>query len=388
MSILSPEYEVIRRETRRFADKAVAPIAQDLYNEQAEIPMDIIRQMADLGYFAMAIPEQYGGLGMDNLSVAIVTEELSKAWLSVGSVMTRMLIAGGLILNGGTEEQKERWLPGIAAGEILPAAAFTEPNVGSDTAAMQLRAVKKDANTYVLNGQKTWITFANRAHLMTVLARTDPDAKKRHKGLSMIVVEKEPGNEFMPPQLTGERIPTIGYHGMKSFSLSFSDFEAPVANLIGGVEGKGFYQLMGVYEVARVQTAARAVGVAQAALEAAIRYSKEREQFGKKISEFQVIEHKLAYMATKVEAGRQLTYYAARMKDQGKRSDLEAGMAKLFCADMVEYVTSEAMQIHGGYGYAIEYPISRFWRDGRVFRIFEGTSEIQASVIAKRLLES
>jgi len=303
-------------------------------------------------------------------------------------VMTRMLIAGGLILNGGTEEQKERWLPGIAAGEILPAAAFTEPNVGSDTAAMQLRAVKKDANTYVLNGQKTWITFANRAHLMTVLARTDPDAKKRHKGLSMIAVEKEPGNEFVPPQLTGERIPTIGYHGMKSFSLSFSDFEAPVANLIGGVEGKGFYQLMGVYEVARVQTAARAVGVAQAALEAAIRYSKEREQFGKKISEFQVIEHKLAYMATKVEAGRQLTYYAARMKDQGKRSDLEAGMAKLFCADMVEYVTSEAMQIHGGYGYAIEYPISRFWRDGRVFRIFEGTSEIQASVIAKRLLES
>ena len=388
MSILSPEYEVLRRETRRFADKAVAPIAQDLYNEQAEIPMDIIRQMADLGYFAMAIPEQYGGLGMDNLSVAIVTEELSKAWLSVGSVMTRMLIAGGLILNGGTEEQKERWLPGIAAGEILPAAAFTEPNVGSDTAAMQLRAVKKDAGTYVLNGQKTWITFANRAHLMTVLARTDPDAKKRHKGLSMIVVEKEPGNEFMPPYLTGERIPTIGYHGMKSFSLSFSDFEAPVANLIGGVEGKGFYQLMGVYEVARVQTAARAVGVAQAALEAAIRYSKEREQFGKKISEFQVIEHKLAYMATKVEAGRQLTYYAARMKDQGKRSDLEAGMAKLFCADMVEYVTSEAMQIHGGYGYAIEYPISRFWRDGRVFRIFEGTSEIQASVIAKRLLES
>ncbi len=388
MSILTAEHEVLRRETRRFAEKTVAPIAQDLYNEQAEIPMDIIRQMADLGYFAMAIPEQYGGLGMDNLSVAIVTEELSKAWLSVGSVMTRMLIAGGLILSGGTEEQKERWLPGIAAGEILPAAAFTEPNVGSDTAAMQLRAAKNDAGNYVLNGQKTWITFANRAHLMTVLARTDPDAKKRHKGLSMLVVEKKPGNEFVPPHLTGERIPTIGYHGMKSFSLSFSDFEVPAGNLIGGVEGRGFYQLMGVYEVARIQTAARAVGVAQAALEAAIRYSKEREQFGRKISEFQVIEHKLAYMATKLEAGRQLTYYAARMKDQGKRCDHEAGMAKLYCADMVEYVTSEALQIHGGYGYALEYPVSRFWRDGRVFRVFEGTSEIQASVIAKRLLES
>lgn len=387
MSILPAEYETLRRETRRFAEKVVAPIAQELYNREAEIPMDIIKQMADLGYFAMAIPEQYGGLGMDNLSVVIVTEELSRAWLSVGSVMTRTLIAGGLLLTGGTEEQKQRWLPGIAAGELLPAAAFTEPNAGSDTAGMQLRAVKKDDHTYVLNGQKTWITFANRAHIMTVLARTDPDVSKRHKGLSMFMVEKEPGDGFMPPHLLGERIPTIGYHGMKSFSLSFNDFAVPAENLIGGREGQGFYQLMAVYEVARIQTAARAVGVAQAALEAAIRYAQERYQFGKPISEFQAIQHKLAYMATKVEAGRQLTYYAARMKDQGKRCDLEAGMAKLFCADMVEYVTSEAMQIHGGYGYALEYPVSRYWRDGRVFRIFEGTSEIQASVIAKRLLE-
>jgi (2S)-methylsuccinyl-CoA dehydrogenase len=387
MSILPPEYETLRRETRRFAEKVVAPIAQELYNREAEIPMDIIKQMADLGYFAMAIPEPYGGLGMDNLSVVIVTEELSRVWLSVGSVMTRTLIAGGLLLTGGTEAQKQRWLPGIAAGELLPAAAFTEPNAGSDTAGMQLRAVKKDDHTYVLNGQKTWITFANRAHLMTVLARTDPDMSKRHKGLSMFMVEKEPGDGFMPPHLLGERIPTIGYHGMKSFSLSFNDFEVPAANLIGGQEGQGFYQLMAVYEVARIQTAARAVGVAQAALEAAIRYAQERYQFGKPISEFQAIQHKLAYMATKVEAGRQLTYYAARMKDQGKRCDLEAGMAKLFCADMVEYVTSEAMQIHGGYGYALEYPVSRYWRDGRIFRIFEGTSEIQASVIARRLLE-
>ncbi len=387
MSILPPEYETLRRETRRFAEKVVAPIAQELYNREAEIPMEIIKQMADLGYFAMAIPEPYGGLGMDNLSVVIVTEELSRVWLSVGSVMTRTLIAGGLLLTGGTEAQKQRWLPGIAAGELLPAAAFTEPNAGSDTAGMQLRAVKKDDHTYVLNGQKTWITFANRAHLMTVLARTDPDMSKRHKGLSMFMVEKEPGDDFMPPYLLGERIPTIGYHGMKSFSLSFNDFEVPAANLIGGQEGQGFYQLMAVYEVARIQTAARAVGVAQAALEAAIRYAQERYQFGKPISEFQAIQHKLAYMATKVEAGRQLTYYAARMKDQGKRCDLEAGMAKLFCADMVEYVTSEAMQIHGGYGYALEYPVSRYWRDGRIFRIFEGTSEIQASVIARRLLE-
>ena len=387
MSMMTDEHEILRRETRRFAEEVVAPIAQDLYNEGAEIPLDVIRQMAELGYFAMAIPEAYGGLGMDNLSVAIVTEELSKAWLSVGSVMTRMLIAGGLLLNGGTEEQKQRWLPGIAMGEILPAAAFTEPNHGSDTAGMRLRAIRKDGDTYVLNGQKTWITFANRAHLMTVLARTDPDLSKRHKGLSMFVLEKEPGDGFVPPYLMGERIPTIGYHGMKSFSLSFTDFEVPAANLIGLQEGKGFYQLMATYEVARIQTAARAVGVAQAALESAIRYSQEREQFGKAISEFQAIQHKLAYMAAKVEAGRQLTYYAANMKDQGKRCDLEAGMAKLYCADMVEQVTSDAMQVHGGYGYALEYPVSRYWRDGRVFRIFEGTSEIQASVIARRLLE-
>jgi (2S)-methylsuccinyl-CoA dehydrogenase len=333
----------------------------------------------------MAIPEQYEGLGMDTLTITLVTEELSRVWLSVGSVMTRMLIAGGLILNGGTEEQKERWLPGIASGDVLPAAAFTEPNAGSDTAGMQLRAVRQ-GDKYILNGPKTWITFANRANLMTVLARTDPDASKRHKGLSMIAVEKKPGNEFMPPHLTGAPIPTIGYYGMKSFSLNFEDFEVPAENVIGGVEGRGFYQLMGVYETARIQTAARAVGVAQGAFEAALQYAQERQQFGRPIAEFQVIQHKLAHMATDIEAGRQLTYYAAQKKDSGQRSDLEAGMAKLFCADMVEKVTSEALQIFGGYGYAMEYPAHRFWRDGRIFKIFEGTSEIQAEVVAKRLI--
>jgi alkylation response protein AidB-like acyl-CoA dehydrogenase len=385
MTVLSGEYETVRREARRFAEKEVAPIVNDLYNEGQEIPMEIIRKMADLGYFAMAIPEEYEGLGMDTLTITLVTEELSRVWLSVGSVMTRMLIAGGLILNGGTEEQKQRWLPGIASGDVLPAAAFTEPNAGSDTAGMQLRAVRQGDN-YVLNGPKTWITFANRANLMTVLARTDPDVSKRHKGLSMIVVEKKPGNDFMPPHLTGAPIPTIGYYGMKSFSLNFEDFEVPAENLIGGMEGRGFYQLMGVYETARIQTAARAVGVAQGAFEAALQYAQERQQFGRPIAEFQVIQHKLAHMATDIEAGRQLTYYAAQKKDSGQRSDLEAGMAKLFCADMVEKVTSEALQIFGGYGYAMEYPAHRFWRDGRIFKIFEGTSEIQAEVVAKRLI--
>jgi (2S)-methylsuccinyl-CoA dehydrogenase len=385
MTVLSGEYETVRREARKFAEKEVAPIAHDLYNEGHEIPMEIIKKMANLGYFAMAIPEQYEGLGMDTLTITLVTEELSRVWLSVGSVMTRMLIAGGLLLNGGTEEQKQRWLPGIASGDVLPAAAFTEPNAGSDTAGMQLRAVKQ-GDSYILNGPKTWITFANRANLMTVLARTDPDVSKRHKGLSMIAVEKKPGNDFMPPHLTGAPIPTIGYYGMKSFSLNFEDFEVPAANVIGGVEGRGFYQLMGVYETARIQTAARAVGVAQGAFEAALQYAQERQQFGRPIAEFQVIQHKLAHMATDIEAGRQLTYYAAQKKDSGQRSDLEAGMAKLFCADMVEKVTSEALQIFGGYGYAMEYPAHRFWRDGRIFKIFEGTSEIQAEVVAKRLI--
>ena len=388
MTVITGEYETIRREARRFAEREVAPVAHDLYNEGAEIPMEIIRKMAGLGYFAMAIPEDYGGLGMDTLSITVVTEELSRVWLSVGSVMTRTLIAGGLLLAGGTEAQKQRWLPGIASGDLLPAAAFTEPNAGSDTAGMQLRAVRQNDGTYLLNGAKTWITFANRAHLMTVLARTDPDASKRHKGLSMFVVEKEPGNDFMPPHLTGAHIPTIGYYGMKSYSLSFEDFPVPAENLIGGVEGRGFYQLMGVYETARIQTAARAVGVAQAAFDAALQYSQEREQFGRPISEFQVISHKLAHMATDIEAGRQLTYYAAQMKDSGQRCDLEAGMAKLYCADMVEKVTSQALQVFGGYGYATEYPAHRFWRDGRIFKIFEGTSEIQAEVIAKRLIPS
>lgn len=388
MSILSAEYEMIRQQTRAFAEEKVAPIAHELYNRGAEIPPEIIQQMAELGHFAITFPEQYGGLGMDMLAVTVVTEELSRAWLSVGSVMTRTLIAGGLILAHGTEEQKERWLPGLASGELMAAAAFTEPDYGSDTAGMQMRAVKQPNGNYLLNGTKTWCTFANRAHIMTILARTDPDPSLRHKGLSMFVLEKEPGDEFIPPYLTGQPIPSIGYHGMRSFSLNFDNLEVPARNLVGEVEGRGFYQLMAVYEVARIQTAARAVGVAQAALDAALQYAQERKQFGRPIGEFQAIRHKLAYMATQVEAGRQLAYYAATMKDQGKRCDLEAGMAKLFCADMVEHVTSEAMQIFGGYGYALEYPVQRYWRDGRLFRIFEGTSEIQAEVIARRLLSA
>jgi alkylation response protein AidB-like acyl-CoA dehydrogenase len=385
---LTDEHEEIRRATREFVERSVVPIADELDNAEKEIPMPLIRQMAELGYFGLIFPAEVGGQGLDTLAMAIVTEELSRGWLSVGSVMTRMLITGTLIQANGTEEQKQRYLPRICSGELLTAAAFTEPDVGSDTAAMKLRATKTaDGKGYELHGEKTWCTFANRAHVLTVLARTNPDQALRHKGLSLLLVEKEPGDDFSPPQLSGGPIPTIGYKGMKSYSLGFDGYRVAKENLLGGEEGRGFYQLMATYEYARIQTAARAVGTAQAALEAAIKYAKERTQFGKPIGDHQVIRHKLAHCATEVEAARQLTYFACGVKDSGKRADLEAGMAKAFAAEMAERVTSECLQVFGGYGYSREYPAQRFWRDARVFRIFEGTSEIQYEVIGKRLME-
>lgn len=384
--MLTAEHEAIRKAVRDFAEKQVAPIADRHDRENLEIPTHILKGMAELGYFGLTIPEEYGGLGLDYASMAVVAEELSRAWLSVGSVMTRNLITGTLLLAHGTEEQKRRFLPGIASGDLLTAAAFTEPDAGSDTAAISTRAVRQE-DEYLVTGAKTWCTFANRAHILTTLARTDPDPKKRHRGLSILLAQKEPGDGFDPPAIAGEPIATIGYHGMKSFSLSFDGFRVPARNLIGETENRGFYQLMATYESARVQTAARAVGVAQAAYEAALAYAKQRVQFGQAISNFQAIRHKLADMATEIEAARQLTYYACAMKDSGRRCDLEAGMAKVYAAEMAERVTSEAMQIHGGYGYSLEYPVQRYWRDARVFRIFEGTSEIQREVIAKRILE-
>jgi alkylation response protein AidB-like acyl-CoA dehydrogenase len=385
---LTEEHLEIRRTVREFVEREVNPIADELDNAEKEIPMPVIRKMAELGYFGLIFPPEYGGLGLDTTAMAIVTEELSRGWLSVGSVMTRMLITGSLIYANGTEEQKRRFLPRICSGELLTAAAFTEPDVGSDTASMKLRATATaDGRGYELFGEKTWCTFANRAHVLTVLARTNPSATPKHKGLSILLVEKEPGDDFAPPKLMGGAIPTIGYKGMKSYSLGFDGYFCPKENLLGGGEGGGFYQLMATYEYARIQTAARAVGVAQAALDAAIKYARERVQFGKPIAEHQVIRHKIAHMATELEAARQLCYYAASCKDEGRRCDLEAGYAKAFGAEMAERVTSEALQVHGGYGYSREYSAQRYWRDARVFRIFEGTSEIQYEVIAKRLLK-
>lgn len=384
--MLSELHEELRRSVRDFVAKEVLPIADVLDREEKDIPDEIIKKMAELGYFGLVFPAESGGVGLDHLALAVVSEELSRGWLSVGSVLTRNLITGILIQAHGTEEQKRRYLPGIASGELLTAAAFTEPDAGSDTAAIRTRA-RRDGDRYLITGAKTWCTFANRAQILTVLARTDPDSAKRHRGLSLFLIEKESGDEFDPPRIAGEPIPTVGYHGMHCFTLGFQDCAVPVENLIGGTENKGFYQLMVAYESARIQTAARAVGVAQGAFDLALKYSQERQQFGQPICNFQAIRHKLADMVTEIQAARQLTHYAAAMKDTGRRCDLEAGMAKLFAADMVERVASEALQVHGGYGYSKEYSIQRYWRDARLFRVFEGTSEIQREVIGKRLVE-
>ncbi|WP_333646669.1 acyl-CoA dehydrogenase family protein [Candidatus Binatus sp.] len=386
MSLVTPEHELIRRSVREFVEAEIKPIANDLDRQNQEIPEHILKQMAELGYFGVIFPAEDGGMGLDYISMAIVTEELSRGWLSVGSVMTRNIITGTLISANGTPEQKKKFLPPIARGEILTAAAFTEPDSGSDTASFKTRAVKQ-GDGYLINGAKMWCTFANRAHMLTVMTRTDPDISKRHKGLSLILFEKQPGDGFMPPNLTGSPIPTIGYHGMRSYALNFDDAYAPAANLIGGREGQGFYQLMASYEAARIQTAARGVGVAQAAFECAVKYAKDRKQFGQPIGDFQVIRHKLAHMAVEIEAARQLCYFAAGEKDTGKRCDYEAGLAKAFAAEMAERVTREAMQVHGGYGYSMEFEAQRFWRDARVLSIFEGTSEIQYEVIGRRIME-
>ncbi|MEE2975515.1 MAG: acyl-CoA dehydrogenase family protein [Thermodesulfobacteriota bacterium] len=385
MPLITKDHEEFRSAVRRFTEEEIEPIASELDAKNAEIPTEIIQKMAEQGYFGIVFPEEYDGLELDNITMSIVAEELSRGWLSVGSVMTRGVIMGTLLMAHGTEEQKKKYLPGLATGQILPAAAFTEPDSGSDSASMRLKATKTDGG-YLLNGAKAWCTFANRSNCLIVLARTDPDASKRHKGLSIFFVDKEPGEKIDHPNIKGEPIPTVGYHGMRSFNLAFEDVFVPDENLLSGEENKGFYQLMVSYESARLQTAARAVGVSQAAFDFALQYSKEREQFGKPICEHQAIRMKLSEMAVELEAARQLVYYAASMKDSGKRCDLEAGMAKVKAAKAVEFITREAMQILGGYGYSKEFPVERYWRDGRVISIFEGTSEIQHEVIAKSIL--
>ena len=385
---LDETYEEIRNEMRRFSEAEVVPHAQEWHLKDDYIPMELIGQMAELGVFSLTLPEEYGGLGLGKEAMCVVSEELSRGYIGVGSLGTRSEIAEELIHNGGTDAQKEEWLPKIASGEILPTAVFTEPNTGSDLASLSTRAVK-DGDVYKITGQKTWITHAARADLMTVLARTDPN-EKGYRGLSMFLAPKPRGtddNPFPADNITGGEIEVLGYRGMKEFDVSFDGFEVPAANLLGGVEGQGFKQLMQTFEAARIQTAARAIGVAQSALDLGLRYGMERIQFGKPIIEFPRVSDKLAMMAAEILLARQLTYYSARQKDAGLRCDLEAGMAKLLAARVAWAAADNALQIHGGNGFALEYPISRVLCDARILSIFEGAAEIQAHVIARRLLE-
>ena len=385
---LDEDMEAIRSEMRRFGKAEVVDQAHEWHLKNDYIPMEIVAKMAELGVFGLTIPEEYGGMGMPKAAMCVVSEELSRAYIGVGSLGTRSEIAAELILCGGTEEQKQRFLPGIASGDILPTAVFTEPNTGSDLASLRTKAVK-DGDVWKISGNKTWITHPVRADIMTVLVRTKPE-EKGHRGLSMLIAEKPRGTDEEPfpvQGLTGGEIEVLGYRGMKEYELSFENFEVPGGNLLGEVEGKGFAQLMQTFESARIQTAARAIGVAQSALDIGLRYAEERVQFGKALVEFPRVADKLAMMAVEINIARQLTYFSAREKDEGKRCDLEAGMAKLLGARVAWAAADNALQIHGGNGFALEYKISRVLCDARILSIFEGAAEIQAQVIARRLLE-
>jgi (2S)-methylsuccinyl-CoA dehydrogenase len=379
----------IRDEMRKFADSEVMPHAQSWHRTNSYIPLDVLNQMCELGVFGLTISEEHGGLGLGKESMCVVSEELSRGYIGVGSLGTRSEIAAELILGGGTDAQKSRWLPKIASGEVLPTAVFTEPNTGSDLASLKTRAVRH-GDVYKVYGNKTWITHPVRADLMTLLVRTNPN-EPGHRGLSMLLAEKPRGsdeNPFPATGMSGTEIEVLGYRGMKEYEIAFDGFEVKAENLLGGVEGLGFRQLMQTFESARIQTAARAIGVAQAAMEQALGYAQQRQQFGEPIINFPRVSDKLAMMAVEIMIARQLTYYAARQKDSGKRCDLEAGMAKLLAARIAWANADNAVQIHGGNGFALEFPISRILCDARILNIFEGAAEIQAQVIARRLLSA
>ena len=380
---------MIIQEFKKFVEEDVVPHAHEWHLKDELIPMEVINKMSELGIFGLTIPEEYGGLGMSKLSMCVVTEELARGYIGIGSLGTRTDISSELLLIGGTEEQKKKWLPKIASGEILPTAVFTEPNTGSDLASLKTRAVK-DGDDYSITGNKTWITHGARSDLMTLLARSNSN-EKGYKGLSMFLAEKERGdddNMFPSDGMSGGEIEVLGYRGMKEYEIAFDDFKVKGENLLGGEEGKGFKQLMETFESARIQTAARAVGVAQSAMETGMQYALDRNQFGKSIYEFPRVSSKITSMVTEIMAARQLTYYSAREKDKGNRCDLEAGMAKLLGARVAWATSDNSLQIHGGNGFALEYPISRLLCDSRILNIFEGAAEMQADVIARRLLTS
>ena len=379
--------EATRAEFLRFTAAEVTPHAQGWHQRDELIPTELIAKLAEMGVFGLTIPEEYGGLGLGKVAMCLVSEVLSGGYIGVGSLGTRSEIAAELIRLGGTEEQKTRWLPRLASGETLPTAVFTEPNTGSDLGSLRTRAVR-EGDVYRIYGAKTWITHGSRSDLMTLLVRTGAPGSG-YKGLSMLLAEKPRGTEadpFPAPGMSGAEIRVLGYRGMKEYEIGFDGFEVPVSALLGGAEGQGFKQLMETFESARIQTAARALGVAQNAMELGVAYATSREQFGRTIQHFPRVHAKLAWMAAETMMARQLSYFAARTKDSGQRCDMEAGMAKLLAARVAWSNADAALQIHGGNGYAIEYPISRVLCDARILSIFEGAAEIQAQVIARGLL--
>jgi (2S)-methylsuccinyl-CoA dehydrogenase len=378
--------QMIREQFRRFANDHMEA-AHGWHLRDELIPLAVIEQLGALGVFGLTVPEDWGGAGLGKAAMCVVTEELARGYIGLGSLGTRSEIACELIGQSGTQAQKECWLPGIASGQLQVTAVFTEPNVGSDLGAIQTRAVR-DGDTYRITGNKTWITHGARSDLMTLMVRTDPD-RPGYQGLSMFIAEKPRGTDAEPfpaPGMSGSEIGVLGYRGMKEYEIAFDGFEVPAAHLLGEVEGQGFKQLMATFESARIQTAARAVGVAQNALELGLAYALERRQFGKALIDFPRVAGKLAWMAVETTIARQLTLAAARAKDSGRRCDIEAGMAKLLGARIAWSNADNALQIHGGNGYAQEFKISRVLCDARILSIFEGAAEIQAHIIARGLL--
>jgi alkylation response protein AidB-like acyl-CoA dehydrogenase len=377
--LLTDEQQMFRDETRKFVENEVLPEARERDKNEQNMSRELIDSLGEMGYFGILIDEEYGGLGLDLPTYAVIAEELARGWMSVGSIIAR-----GQSLAGATEAQKQEYLPKMAKGEMLKSIAISEPEAGSDVANMSLRA-EKDGDGYVLNGQKMWCTFAKGSDFILTYAVTDPDAEPSHRGISAFIVEK-PAGTFDREGLSGQPVNKIGYHGWDTWMVNYDDVRVDADKLVGAEEGQGFYQIMKFFEEGRVHTAARAVGVARGALEDAVQYAQEREQFDQEIGDFQALRFKLADMATDIEAARTLALVVAKAASQGNRADAEAAMSKLFASEMAESVTSDALQVHGGYGYTTEFDVERHWRDARLTKIFEGTSEIQKRIIADKLL--
>lgn len=380
--------ELIREQFRAFTADKITPNAHQWHLDDVLIPDGVIAEMAQLGVFGICIEERFGGLGQGKLAMSIVSEELSRGWICAGSLGTRSEIAGELIGENGTEAQKAKFLPKIADGSILPTAAFTEPDTGSDLASVRTRARRTESGDWQVDGAKTWITHAARADLMTLLVRSEPGTPG-YRGLSMLLAEKMRGTDtdpFPDEGIDGSEIEVLGYRGMKEYAIGFDGFSVAADALLGGAEGQGFKQLMRTFEGARIQTAARAIGVAWNAFDLALDYAQGRKQFGDALTQFPRVSDKLALMVAEIVMCRELTYFAARQKDRGDRCDIEAGMAKLLAARAAWSAADDAVQIHGGNGYALEYPISRVLCDARILNIFEGAAEIQAQVIGRGLL--